>query len=75
MTVWVWVWLGVAVVGLLALSLSVSLAIALTLGRIADEITEVMESESWSSAPLTRAVGLAADMDPQPSPTAAVRPD
>jgi hypothetical protein len=50
------VWLGVGLAGLLAVSLLVGLAIARMLGTIGDEIAQLLETEPWTSAPLTRAV-------------------
>lgn len=48
------VWIGVALAGLLALSLLVGLALARILGAISDEMAQLLETEPWTSAPLTR---------------------
>jgi hypothetical protein len=57
-----WVWIGVGLAGLLAASLLVGLAIARILGTIGDEITELLEAEPWTSAPLTREVERLAEI-------------
>jgi hypothetical protein len=52
MTVWAWIEVGVA--GLLTLSLLIGLAIARVLGTVGTEIAQLLETEAWTSAPLTR---------------------
>lgn len=47
---------------LLALSFLVGSAIARILGTIGDEITELLEAEPWTSAPMTREIGLSAEV-------------
>jgi hypothetical protein len=50
--------LAVALIGvaaLLALSLVIGLAFARILGQIADDVTDLLDEEEWSAAPLTRA--------------------
>lgn len=60
MSAWSWVILGVA--AFLLLSVVVSAAVAALLGRISQEVSELLEPESWASAqswasaPLTREV-------------------
>ena len=58
----VFVWIGVGLAGLLALSFLVGLAIARTLGTIGDQLTELLDAEAWTSAPMTRELGLPAEV-------------
>jgi hypothetical protein len=51
-TTWQWIGLGVGFAFLL--SLSVTLALAAVLGTISREISRVLESEGWASAPSLR---------------------
>jgi hypothetical protein len=51
-TTWLWVIVGAG--AFLFLSVVASLAVAAVLGRIAQETTELLEGEFWSSASLTR---------------------
>jgi hypothetical protein len=53
MSVWVWVAL-IVVSSLFTLSLVVGLAIAAILGRISREVSELIDHEGWTSAPLMR---------------------
>jgi hypothetical protein len=48
------VWIGVGLAGLLTLSLLVGLALARILGAIGDDIAQLLETEPWTSSPLTR---------------------
>jgi len=50
----VWMWIGAGVAGVLVLSLLIGVAVAKILGLIGQEIADVLETESWTSAPLTR---------------------
>ena len=50
----IWAWIGVGVVGLSVLSLVVGLVIARILGRIGEEVAQLLDTEPWASAPLTR---------------------
>jgi hypothetical protein len=52
MSVWIWVLIGAA--SLFALSLLVGLAIAAILGSISREVSELIDHERWTSAPLMR---------------------
>src|SRR5438552_3533946 len=52
MTAWSWVLLGVA--ALIVVPTLLGLAIARILGRIASDVTQLLEQEEWSTAPLTR---------------------
>jgi hypothetical protein len=49
-------WVIVAITGFLALSLAAGAALAAILGRIADEASQLLESDAWASTPLKRAV-------------------
>ena len=52
MSAWWWVLVGIA--AFLLFSLVVGLALAAILGRIGEEVSELLEGESWVSAPLSR---------------------
>jgi hypothetical protein len=54
MTGWGWIALGAAVFA--GLSIAVGLVIARILGSISAALNQMLEEESWTSAPLTRAV-------------------
>ena len=47
-------WIGTSVAGMLALSLFLGVAIARILGRIGEEVAELLEAEPWISTALTR---------------------
>jgi hypothetical protein len=51
----VWGWIGVAAVGLAVLSIAVGLVIARILGSISAGLNQMLEDESWTFAPQTRA--------------------
>jgi len=53
MTVWLWVIVGLA--SFLALSIAAGFGLAAVLGSISREVSELLESEPWASAPLMRA--------------------
>jgi len=50
----VMIWIVPGVVGLLASSLLIGIVIARVLGTIGGEIAELLETEPWTSARLTR---------------------
>ncbi len=50
-----WAWLAVGAAGALGVSLLVGLAVGAVLGTIGREIDELVEAESWASAPPARA--------------------
>jgi hypothetical protein len=50
----VWMWIGTGVAGVLALSLVLGIAMARILGKIGEEVNELLEAEPWTSAPLSR---------------------
>jgi len=50
----VWAWIGVGVGALLISSVVIALGIGAVLARIGDEVTQLLEMERWTSAPLTR---------------------
>jgi hypothetical protein len=58
----------IAVAGGATLSLLAGLAVAAVLGQIGDQVSELLEPEAWSSAPLTR------DEFAEPARTAARQP-
>jgi hypothetical protein len=47
-----WLWLIVGVAAFLAISVLVGLAIAAVLGHISREVSELLDSGPWTSAPL-----------------------
>jgi hypothetical protein len=49
-----WVWIAIGVGGFLGLSVLVGLATARVLGLIGRQISEMYETEDWSSLPPTR---------------------
>jgi hypothetical protein len=51
-----WGWIGVATVAFAGLSVAVALVIARILGSISAGLNQLLEEETWMSAPLTRAV-------------------
>ena len=50
----VWAWVAVGVASTLVLSAIVGLAIAAILGRISEDVSELLQADPWASAPLTR---------------------
>jgi hypothetical protein len=52
MTLWLWVTVGVA--AFLAMSVLFGLALAAILGNISREVSELLDSAPWTSAPLLR---------------------
>jgi hypothetical protein len=50
----VWGWIAVAAVAVAGLSIGVGLMIARILGSISAALNQMLENESWTSAPLTR---------------------
>jgi hypothetical protein len=52
----VWGWIAVAAAAFAGLSIAVGLVIARILGSISAGLNEMLEAESWTSAPLTRGV-------------------
>ena len=57
MTVWAWIAIGIG--SFLALSLLVAVGVASVLGEIGRRVSELHESEGWTTAPLKRALGEA----------------
>jgi hypothetical protein len=56
----VWMWIGTSVAGVLALSLFLGVGIARILGKIGEEVADLLEAEPWTSAPLTRETEVSA---------------
>jgi hypothetical protein len=50
----VWEWIAVAAAAFAGLSIAVGLVISRTLGSISAALNQMLEDESWGSAPLTR---------------------
>lgn len=49
-----WAWVGVGLATFFLLSTLVTLAVATILGRVGHEVSELLDSAAWSSAPLAR---------------------
>jgi len=49
-----WTWIAIGVAGFLVFATAVALVVAGTLGAIADQISELHETEDWAALPLTR---------------------
>jgi hypothetical protein len=56
-----WGWIAVAAVVFTGLSVAVTLVIARILGSISAGLNQLLEEETWMSAPLTRAVDAPVD--------------
>jgi hypothetical protein len=52
----VWAWLAIGIGAFFGVALALGLAIARILGRISHDVTDLLEAEAWSAAPLTRAL-------------------
>jgi hypothetical protein len=52
----VWGWIAVAAVAFAGLSIAFGFGIARILGSITAGLNQLLEEETWTSAPLTRAV-------------------
>ncbi len=71
MNVWGWVLVGIA--SLMMLSVLVGFALARILGRIAHDLSELVDDDMWASAPLTRAGDSSADAEAPQRPAAPTR--
>jgi hypothetical protein len=49
-----WLWVAVGAGAFLVLSLAVSIVLAAILGRIGADVSELIETEVWTNAPLER---------------------
>jgi hypothetical protein len=56
-----WGWIAVAAAAFAGVSIAVGLVIASILGSISSGLNQMFEDESWTSAPLTRAVEATVD--------------
>jgi hypothetical protein len=65
----IWAWLAIGVTALIGVPLVVALAVGRVLGQISKEVTELLETEEWSGAPLTRALE-----DPEAVPDSTTAP-
>ena len=61
----VWGWIAVTAGILLGLSIAISLVIARILDSISAGLNQMFDEESWTSAPLTRAIEPANDLSPR----------
>jgi hypothetical protein len=57
----VWGWIAVTAGALIGLSIVISLVIARILGSISSGLNQMLDDESWTLAPLTRAIEPPAD--------------
>ena len=62
----VWGWIAVTAGILLGLSIAISLVIARILRSISSGLNQMFDEESWTSAPLTRAIEPANDLSRRP---------
>jgi hypothetical protein len=67
MSIWAWLAVGTGVV--IVLPIVLGLTLGRILGQMAREITDVLEAEDWSTAPLTRALEAPPEM-PSSTPVA-----
>ena len=66
MSWWLWVAIGAGV--FLVLSVAVSIVLAAILGRIGNEVSQLIETEVWTNAPLEReAVEVTRPVEAPPS--------
>jgi len=56
-----WGWIAVAAAAFAGVSIAVGLVIARILGSISSGLNQMLEDESWTSAPMTRAVEAPVD--------------
>jgi hypothetical protein len=57
----VWAWFGIGTIALLGLSLFAAIAMAKVLGTISEEVTQLLEEDPWTSAPLMRGIEPSVD--------------
>jgi hypothetical protein len=50
----IWIWVAVGIGAFLALGLLTAIAVAAVLGRIAEDISSLLEHEEWTTAPMTQ---------------------
>jgi hypothetical protein len=65
----VWGWVLVAAGAAIVFSVAIALALARILGRIAEDVNELLEQEEWSSAPLTRMLEAPDEVEEAAQPT------
>jgi hypothetical protein len=51
-----WSWLAIGTTAFLGVPVVVGLGLSRILGQISQEVTDLLENEEWSGAPLTRAL-------------------
>jgi hypothetical protein len=49
-----WLWVVIGATAFLVLSVAVSIVLAAILGRIGNEVSQLIETEVWTNAPLER---------------------
>jgi hypothetical protein len=52
----IWVWLAIGTTAFIGVPVVVGLGLSRIFGQISQEVTELLEAEEWSGAPLTRAL-------------------
>jgi hypothetical protein len=52
----IWTWLAIGTTASIAVPIVVGLGLSRILGQISHEVTELLETEEWVGAPLTRAL-------------------
>jgi hypothetical protein len=63
-----WLWVVIGAGAWLVLSVAVSIVLAAILGRIGTEVSQLIETEVWTNAPLEReALEVARPVDAPPS--------
>jgi hypothetical protein len=55
-TMSMWNWLGIGTTAFIGVPVVVGLGLSRILGQISHEVTELLETEEWRAAPLTRAL-------------------
>jgi len=58
----VWAWLAIGTGAFFGIALVVGFGIATILGRISQDVTDLLEAEVWCAAPLTRALEAPPDV-------------
>jgi hypothetical protein len=63
-----WLWVVIGAGAFLVLSVAVSIVLAVILGRIGSEVSQLIETEVWTNAPLEReALEVPRPVDAPPS--------
>ena len=57
-----WAWFAIGIGAFMGVTVVVGLAIARILGNISRDVTDLLETEMWSAAPLSRALDAAPEV-------------